>query len=310
MILFSDAEIWQGYPSNFPFVFRFEPLDRSIGCPYSWTINDTPQGLIFLARNLQTYLLPKGGGSAVPIGQRLHRTIRESIDAPERAWSVYDPATGQYQLYYPHLGGSGFPQRAVYLNLTDGSWAPQTFDAVSGKLSLTRGFAVTGIAESSSATSWDGAGAAGLTWDAASRAWDSFNTTTVTADRRDVYVGSSTGTVFRLDSVATNDNGVAVTNRWRSTALWGDLPDRQKTLTGFRVDYQGNSASSLSVRFSQNQGASFDAGVRIDLPAVSGLSQAVAYPYVPARFPMLQVESEGQRFRLFRFFLTARMGGR
>src|SRR5207247_3619549 len=44
VILFSDAEIWQGYPSNFPFVFRFEPLDRSIGCPYSWTISDTPQG--------------------------------------------------------------------------------------------------------------------------------------------------------------------------------------------------------------------------------------------------------------------------
>jgi len=310
VILFSDAEIWQGYPSNFPFVFRFEPLDRSVGCPYSWTISDTPLGLVFLARNLQTYLLPKGGGTAQAIGQRLYRTIRESIDAPERAWSVYDSATDQYQLYFPVLGGTGLPQQAVYLNLTEGSWAPQSFDRVGGQYSLTRGFAVTGLAESSSATSWDGAGAAGLTWDTASRPWDSFNTQTVTADRRDVYLGSSAGTVFLLDSTATNDNGVGVPCRWRSTALWGEVPGRQKTVTEWRADYQANSASSLTLRFSQNQGASFDPGIGVLLPATSGMSQAIAYPYVAARFPMMQVESEGQRFRLFRYWLTGRLGGR
>jgi hypothetical protein len=310
VILFSDAEIWQGYPSNFPFVFRFEPLDRSVGCPYSWTISDTPRGIIFLARNLQTYLLPKGGGVAVPIGQRLYRTIRESIDAPERSWSVYDQATDQLQLYHPVQGGSGYPQRAVYLNMTEGSWAQQSFDAVGGRLSLTRGFAVTGLAQSSSATSWDGAGAAGLTWDNANRAWASFDTQTATADRRDVYIGSSKGTVYVMDSVATMDSGIAVPCKWRSTALWGEIPERSKTLTECRIDYQGNSASSITIKFSQNQGASFDAGVRLALPANSAISQAIAYPYVNARFPMLQVESEGQRYRLFRFFLTARLGGR
>lgn len=310
LILFSDSEIWQGYPSNFPFVFRFEPLDRSVGCPYSWTISDTPRGLIFLARNLQTYLLPKEGGTAVSIGQRLYRNLRESIDAPERAWAVYDPGTDQHQLYYPTLGGTGFPQKAVYLNLTEGSWAPQTFDAVSGGLSLTRGFAVTGLAQSSSATSWDGAGAAGLTWETASRTWDSFNTQTVTADRRDVYIGSSAGTVFVLDSTATNDNGRPVVAKWRSTALWGEMPGRQKTVTEWRADYQGNSSSSITLKFSQNQGASFEVGMGIRLPANSAISQAVAYPYLPARFPMFQVESEGERYRLFRFYLTARLGGR
>jgi hypothetical protein len=310
IILFSEAEIWQGFPSNFPFVFRFEPLDRSVGCPYSWTISDTPQGLVFLARNLQAYLLPKGGGPAVPIGQRLHRVIRETIDAPERAWAVYDQATDQHELFYPVLGGSGLPQRAVFLNLTEGSWAPQSFDPLNGGYSLTRGFAVTGVAQSSSATSWDGAGAAGLTWDNASRTWDSFNTQTVTADRRDVYIGSSAGTVFLLDSVATMDNGVAVPCTWRSTALWGEMPSREKTVTEWRADYQGNSASSVTIRFSQNQGASFDPGLPLRLPANSALSQAVAYPYISARFPMFQVESEGQRYRLFRFFLTARVSGR
>lgn len=310
VILFSDAEIWQGSPSNFPFVFRFEPLDRSVGCPYSWTIADTPRGLIFLARNLQAYLLPKGGGVAAPIGQRLYRTIRESIDAPERAWALYDPGTDQYQLYYPIQGGTGLPQRAVYLNMTEGSWAPQSFDVTSGGLSLTRGFAVTGLAQSSSATSWDGAGAAGFTWNNVNRTWASFDTQTVTADRRDIYLGSSAGTVFVMDSNATTDNGIAVPCKWRSTALWGEIPDRSKTLTEWRAEYQGNSASRLTVRFSQNQGASFDAGVGLQLPANSAISQAIAYPYVNARYPMFQVESDGQRYRLFRFYLKARFGAR
>ncbi len=310
VILFSDAEIWQGYPSNFPFVFRFEPLDRSVGCPYSWTISDTPKGLIFLARNLQTYLLPKGGGVAVPIGQRLYRTIRNNIDAPERAWSVYDHSTDQFQLYHPIMGGSGYPQRAVHLNLTEGSWAQQSYDPVGGGLSLTRGFTVTGLAQSSRATSWDSAGAAGFTWDNANRNWASFDTQTVTADRRDLYIGSSAGTVFLLDSNATTDNGSPVPCRWRSTALWGEIPGRSKTVTELRADYQGDSASSMTVRFSQNQGASFDAGVGLSLPPNSAISQVVAYPYVNARFPLFQIESEGQRYRAFRFYLTARLGGR
>lgn len=310
VILFSDAEIWQGYPSNFPFVFRFEPLDRSVGCPYSWTISDTPQGIIFLARNLQTYLLPKGGGVAVPIGQRLYRTIRESIAAPERAWSVYDQSTDQLQFYHPIQGGSGFPQRAIFLNMTEGSWAPQSFDPVSGGLSLTRGFMVTGLAQTSNATSWDAAGAAGFTWDNIGQTWASQDTQTTTADRRDVYIGSSGGTVYVMDSNATTDNRIAVPCTWRSTALWGEIPERSKTVTEWRLDYQGDSASSITVKFSQNQGASFDAGVGLTLPANSAISQAIAYPYVNARFPMFAIESEGQRYRAFRFWLTARLGGR
>lgn len=308
VILFSTNEIWQGFPSNFPFVFRFEPYDRSVGCPYPWTVADTPLGLIFLARNLQTYLLPKEGGTARPIGQRIHRSIREAIDAPERSWGIYDYSTNHYQLYYPTLGGSGFPQSAVFLNLDEGSWAPQKFDEVGGGISLTRGFAITGVAQTSSATSWTGL--TPFVWDGISRTWDSLNTGTTTADRRDVYLGSSSGTVYVYDSTATADNGTAINCRWRSTSLWGEMPGQQKTVTEWRADYQAQSASSLTLRFSQNQGASFEQGTGINLPAASGLSQAVAYPYLSALYPAFQVESTGQRFRLFRYFVTGRIGGR
>ena len=310
LILFSDAEIWQGYPAAFPSVFRFEPYDRSVGCPYPWTVTSTPRGLIFLARNLQTYILPKEGGPATPIGQRLHRVIRETIDVPERAWGVYDPNTDQYQLYYAIQGGSAYPQRAVYLNMTDGSWAQQTFDPVSGGLSLTRGFAVTGLAESSSATTWGGLAAASIRWADLNRTWASLGTVTASQDRRDIYVGSSAGTVYYFDSNATSDNGTAVACKWRSSALWGESPGQQKTVTEWRVDYNGASDSSLTLRFSQNMGGGFQSGEHVDLPAVSGLSQGIGYPYVAARHPMFQVESEGVRHRLFRFYVTARVGGR
>jgi len=246
----------------------------------------------------------------VPIGGRFHRSIRETIDVPERAWSVFDQATRQWQLYYPTLGGTGFPQKAVYLNVDEPSWAPQTFDPVGGSLSLTRGFTVTGLAQTSAATSWDQAGAAGMVWDTTAQTWDSFDTATLSADRRDVYLGSSGGTVYRLDSVATSDVGIPIPNRWRSTALWGEMPGRQKTVTEWRVDYQADSASSLTLRFSQNQGGSFEQAVGVNLPAVSGASQGIAYPYLPARYPQFEISSEGQRFRLFRFTITARIGGR
>lgn len=307
IILFSDQEIWQGYPSNFPFVFRFEPYDRSVGCPYPWSVSDTPLGLIFVARDLQTYLLPKAGGAAQPIGQRFHRAVRESIDAPERSWSVFDPATRQWQWYYPVLGGSGYPQWALYLNIDEGSFAQQSFDPTAGGLSLTRGFAVTGLAETSAQTTWN---QMTTTWHATAPTWDSFATMTVTADRRDVYLGSSTGTVYFLSSTATSDNGTAVSNRWRSTALWGEMPGRQKTVTEWRVDYRGDSDSSLTLKFSTNQGGSFDQGVGVALPAVSGASQAIAYPYVSANYPQFELTSEGFRYRLFRFRVTGKVGGR
>ena len=51
-----DSEIWQGFPVDFPFVFRFAPLDTSVGMPYPWTAANTPRGIIFLGRDYQTYL--------------------------------------------------------------------------------------------------------------------------------------------------------------------------------------------------------------------------------------------------------------
>jgi hypothetical protein len=304
IIVMGENEIWQGYRADFPYIFRFEPIDQGVGAPYPWTAVITPLGIIFLGRDLQVYLLPKQGGQPQPVGQKLHRYIRNVIDHPERAWAAYDGSFSMYQLFYPIKSGSGYPQRAVWANIADGAWAPQDFDVVSGGLSLSRGFETQ---TTSSSTTWGGLQAAGITWNMLTMSWAEFGGS---SEGRAVLAGSSEGTLYNFNSNATNDNGLAVRSFWQGHAMIGEAPARNKTLTKIAIDYQADSASSLSVAVSQNQGASFEDNQRVNLPAASVMSQAYAYPYIPARYPMLRVESEGVRYRLFRFLAECRFGGR
>lgn len=304
LVLFSDSEIWQGVPRDFPFTWDFEPMDTSRGCPYSWTITKTPLGLMFLGKDYQVYLIPKGSGLAHPIGQRLHRSIRNAIDHPDRAWATYDNTYSQFQLNYPIKGGSGTPQRSVFLDIGSGSWAPQSYDRSGGGISLSRGAEVY---LTSSSTTWGGLGAAGKRWADLGLSWSDL---AGVSESRAVLVASSTGTLYTFSSDATSDNGTPVECRWQSTGLGGGEMDRQKNVSEFRVDYQGDSASSLTIRFSPNLGGSFQNQTQLNLPAVSGLSQAIAYPYMSARYPSFEVLSTGQRHRLFRFWVKFRRTGR
>lgn len=302
VLVFSDQEIWQGVTGAGPFIFQFTPLDRSVGCPYPWTISDTPLGVVFLGRDYQTYLLPKGGGNAVPVGRRVHRELQATVDKPDRAWGVYDTALEQYHLNYPVLGGNGRPQRAMYVDVATGSWARQAFDRAGGGQAPTMGFLAT---LSSSATSYGGAGAAGLTY--ANVGNRTYGQMSGSSEQRAVLVGSSAGTVWQLTSTATNDDGVSVPCK-AQFVVGGDDPFRSKTLTRWTVDYDAASASSLTVRVSQTLGGSFEAGVGVNLP--SGQGQAQADVYLSARYPLVEVQVEGSRPKLQRFFGSYRPGGR
>jgi hypothetical protein len=300
-----ENEIWQGYRVDFPNLFLFQPLDTSVGCPYPWTAAVTPRGIIFLGRDYYVYLLPKEGGQPIPISQRLHRSIRNLIDRPERAWGAWDNTTGVYQLNYPIKGGSGRPQRAAWLQLDSGSWAPQSYDPVAGSLSLTRGFEVQ---RSSSATTWGGLQAAGIVWGSLNMTWADL---AGASEERAILTGSSAGTLYYFNSNATSDNGTAVRSYWQSSSLGGESPTVMKTMTRLYIDYQADSSSSLSVSVSQNQGASFDLANSVALlPAASGVSQTRVDTYTPARYPCFKVESEGARYRLYRFDVELRYGGR
>jgi hypothetical protein len=311
IIVFGENEIWQGQRADFPYIFRFSPIDIGVGAPYPWTAVTTPKGILFLGRDYQVYILPKEGGQPQPVGQKLHRYIRNVIDQPQRAWAAYDSMLGMYQLYYPIKSGSGYPQRAVWASLEEGNWAPQDFDPVGGRLSLSRGFEIN---ITSAATTWANLQSAGILWSALNMTWAELGGS---SEGRVMLAGSSAGTLYYFNSAVTadaksfsTDTGVPVRSLWQGHAMVGDVPARNKTVTKLTIDYQTDSASSVSVSISQNQGASFNASERVLLPSSSAMSQAYAYPYISARYPMFKVESEGFRYRLFRFLTEMRFGGR
>jgi hypothetical protein len=116
--------------------------------------------------------------------------------------------------------------------------------------------------------------------------------------------------LYYFNSGATSDNGTTVRSYWQSSALFGDVASRSKTITQLDIEYQSESASSLSVSVSAIQGSNFQQEQGINLPAAGSAAKAHAYPYLHCDYPMFRVESEGHRYRLFRFLLTARLGGR
>ena len=316
LVIFSEYEVWEGLPAAFPYVFTFDPIDRSVGCPYSWTVSNTPIGQIFLSSDYNVYLISKWGGPARSVGDTVQKYIRENLNHPERAWATYDRTYNQYQLYFPTQGGSGYPQQALFLNvgkvqysplitqIGDGAWALQQFDPVGGRLSLTRGFEAQ---LASTGTTWSTLSTTMITWANLAMSWAALGGV---SELRATHVGSSAGTQYFLNSTATSDQGIACRSIWRSSALFGFEPNRQKTMNRIRIDYQTGSASTLSLEASRNQGASFDPAISMALPANSQLSEAVAHFYTAARYPMFQISSEAQRYRIYRFWMNVRAGGR
>jgi hypothetical protein len=298
-----DDEVWRGVRGEYPFTFRFELLDSTVGSPYPWTVTQTPAGVLFLGRDYRVYLMPKAGGQAQPVGARLHRTIRDAIITPAEAWAVHDPHLNAYQLHYS--ASTAGVTRAAWLHLDSGAWAPQRFG-----VGLARGFGAE--VQTSSGTTWGGLTASGLTWGGLSAlgiTWADLGNAGATARR--VLLGSSAGTMYSLDSTVTSDAGAAVTSFWESGALGGEVPAAQKRLTEVRLDYtSAPAASTVTVRTSPSQGAAFDTGVAVSFASTSATSQAIAYVAQASRYPVVRIESEGARWRLQRLQAVMRVGGR
>lgn len=304
--VFFDDEIWTGDPVDFPSTFKFAPLDTTKGCPFPQTATITPLGIMFMARDYQVYLLPKGGGSPVPVGQKLHRSILNSIVQAPRAFAVYDGLRDMYQLYYSS-GESGYvPHRAAWLHLDTGAWAPQSFASGSGAnqdLGISYGFGAQ-IAISRASTWAD----LTMTWEQLNVSWNDLMG--FGNERQSVLLCSSGGTAYELRSDVTRDaESLAVRSFWESDLLGEEWADQQKIIQEVRSDYSAKSASSITVR--ARQSTTFDTGRTMALPASSAVSQSAVHAYVPSRYPAIRVESEGQQdVELHRFYVQMRVGGR
>jgi hypothetical protein len=303
VIVFFEDEIWQGLPSTGNASFTFAPYDRSIGCPYGWTVAKTPLGIMFLGRDLMVYLLPKGGGPAAPVGYPVRRWIANRINNPQKSWAVYDPQTREYRLYYPIQGGTGLPQEALWINLGENSWAPQSYVHSTGQYSLTRGF-----------VSYNDTASSDLTWGGANFAWNSTISTwadfaaVLGAANEAIAVGTSNGSMY-YESNGTLDGPIPVTATWESAALGGDSPRNMKVLQEVRCDYQSSLPSTLTIAASRNAGATFDTAVRVPLTVSPVETNAVGYVYSVGQYPTFQVQISSNAVRLFRFQTQYTIGG-
>jgi hypothetical protein len=307
VIIFFEGEIWVGIRSTGAASFPFEPLDRTTGTRYSWTVAKTPIGLVFLGNDFMVYLLPKEGGPAQPIGKALQRRIRETIDAPTRAHAVYDEAKGLYRLFYPIRGGTGLPTAEVQINLTEGSFALQTYALAQGTRSLTRGFGAY-LQSSTTAISWDELTTAGYTWDTLPYTWDAMGSSSTRVNRT-VFLGSSNGTMYHCSSLYSLEDGTAVEAIWRSGAFGGSEPDRWKCLNQVRVDCSSAPMSHLTIRVSRDQGTTFDMGQNLTIPNSSNQTQVTAWVQTTSRYPMVELSTEDIGNRIYRMWVALRTGG-
>lgn len=326
VIVFFEDEIWEGTPVDFPFTFNFVPLDSTIGCPYSWTAAVTPVGIVFMARNFQLYLLPKEGGTAKPIGDPIHRKLRDTIIQPTKAFGAYDGVNNHYQFYYSSGGSANFANRSAFLHLDTGAWAPQSFDT--NNLVLTRAF--TAPLSLSHVSTWNDFTTfqPSVTWNQITESW---NDMMRIGNERQTVIALSATTVLQYSSTMTQDsqessggstNGSPRYAFWEGKPAGADKPTaygsfipayafEQNVITRVDVEYVSPSASSLTVRTSADQGATYNTGIGVSLLTASNVSQMPAYVYQPARYPMFRVETSGQTgIELHRFHVVLRTGGR
>lgn len=299
LVIFFDDEIWQGTRMTGATSFSFTPLDKTIGCPFTWTVCQTPLGIMFLGRDLMIYLLPKGGGVATPVGYPVRRHLQDRLDNAPVAWSTYDQATNTFRLYYAALGGTGLPTEAIWLNLGENAWAPQNYG-----MNLTRGFPSLDQ-QIASGVSWTGMP---VTWTSVSSTWEQL-AGSAGGVRATSAVGTSDGTMY-YDSSNTMDDQLPVTGTWRSQGLGADTPNHVKNLRTVRVDYNSKGMSNLTIRASRDQGTTFDPAVAVQMTPTASELGATAFVYTTALYPAIQVQTSDAGVRIFRFWLELRQGGR
>lgn len=290
-----EHEIWYGMAADYPFNVVYYPLDRTRGTTAPWTVCQTPRGVFFLDDSYMPCVIPRGG-MPQQVGTAIWKTLRDEIDYPSRAHAEFNPDTGEVVLYYAHQGGTGRPKRALAMDVYTGVWTPQTFtDAI------TR--AAAGDYTTSSVT-WGGLVGS---WAAQTKTWSQIGGT---SSKRVLYAGTSTGTIAAFSSDATNDVGAGVESRYL-LVMPNEDPTRKQYVREVRLDYRAASASSVTVRLSNDFGATWQSEVGVALPAAGTSAQTTVYVGMEAQYPTIQFQhDQGHRFAIQRCIAQVAQTGR
>lgn len=301
LVLASTRELWRGEwrapQASGDQVFTFTPLNRKVGMPWRRAALQTPDGLFFVNQDLMLCHLPTFGGDVELIGGNVQHLLHDAVVGPQNMFLGWHPDANQISLYYNADVGTS-SKRAWTLNATTGTLTPQIFGH-----SLTVGFLAPPT--SSSGSTWDFSATAQLqdmTFTYAQLAAGLGDTMTEA-------VVTSSGTVLGFSHSATSDYGSVVLHEGVFGGLHSEAADRVKFCDTVRCHFVADSASSVSIGVSGDEGASFSEQ-RIALSAQSNSSQYVTHFGVSGPAHMVRVRAESPSvFELSMMETRAKLGG-
>jgi hypothetical protein len=307
VVLFTDQQIWRGRPTGDAYRFRYYCVNRTLGCPYPKTIAETPKGIVFLGGDLELYMLT--GDDTVPLGptyakgpdqgdhSRVQLYLQRVLQNGDLAWAEYNDRDRVYELYYTsnEVSSNLYPKNRIALHFDNMSFFVSKFSH-----ELSAGCVLQDVEE---AATWD---SNPYTWEQYDVLWDSARLGA--ADRR-MAVFSSAGTPYRFRSDQTTDDGTAIDCRWRSHGLNQGDEFRFDQLYEVWVEYNADSASSLSVMVSDTVGNTFIDGFEKRLSA-SSHSVEMFPVWITAQAPLFEVRlNDGSRPKISRFQARLRDAG-
>ena len=297
-LLFSTEEIWVQRPLNSNFAFDFIPIERALGCPYPKTIAKTPQGIIFLTRELEPYIVR--GSEVQSIGKPIHRYLRDNVVNVDRSFGLYNSNRQRYEFYYDAGSANRTANRGLYLDMDSGAWMPiSLYD-----LDISTGAEVG--ADLASEIVWNDVE---QTWDEIDTSWNLMVQSS--SQDKNVMVVSSAGTIYRFRDEQGTDDGSTLTAEWASHALSSsEDPTHKNTLYELHVDYKAVSSGSFRIDQRGSTTDNYTAVTSKDYGSSVDGNRVLATPYVTGDHPQFKITvSDGNRPKFQRFTAKLRDGG-
>jgi hypothetical protein len=281
LILFSDAEIWYGLSAAYPAQFTFYPLDRGVGCAVPRTIQNVPEGLIFLGTDNALRILPHGGGPSMVVVPQVGKDLRNrkfaiSGSVSPDCWGLYDPRTKVY-----HFFNATATNVCLAVNMGTGEVGYMHYTSA-----LNCGTALGFVGDLAYA------GTEGL----------------LLADN--LGATYSTKSTIARDFQPLDGSQSTVTSTFRSGPLANDLPGNWKQLTTVSVDYRSTSRSTLTLKISSDGNTYETTGVPMSLVSAPVVGRAMADVYNGGMYPTIELTSTSTGYELHRLDVGLNLGGR
>ncbi len=294
LILMSTEEIWRGRRVGFPFIFRYDALERRTGAPFKRAVIQTEHGIFWLGNDYNIYQLDTARRIA-RIGTPIQHTLRTTLKTPDRAFFGYNDDRQQLTFYYS-ITAETAPTKGMTWDIAEQKWMPQAYP-----FELSRDISELPIASSSS--SWGG-----LAGTLSAQNY-TFNDAVGLDGTSKTGLLTSNSTTLYYDGSATSDNGTRVLSQAQFAANFANDPTRIKLVDEVRMYVKSDTASSLTLSVSGDAFGTVGNETNISLSAQSNTTLVRSNPMVSGVVPALRVESEDPGWEINRVVVRAKKLG-